>query len=150
MEFSRKSIRLKKHDYSSSGLYFLTICTYRKECLFGEILNGKLALNPAGNEASQIWKAIPEYFSQVILDEFIVMPHHVHGVIEILAGAGRSETVGAIVRGFKIGVTKWLRKNTDIFRVWQRNYYEHIIRSPQELIRIQNYIKINPSRWHAS
>lgn len=154
----RKSIRLRGYDYSQAGLYFITICTHERLPLFGEIVDGKMVPNETGMMAGKCWCAIPDHFPRVILDEFIVMPNHVHGIITIGAndiGAnnhlplqhGTSRTIGSIVRGYKIGVTKWLRANADVHVVWQRNYYEHIIRDEEAYLKIAEYIQTNPQRW---
>lgn len=154
----RKSIRLRGYDYSQAGLYFITICTHERLPLFGEIVDGKMTPNETGRMAEKCWCAIPDHFPWVILDEFIVMPNHVHGIIAIgtnSVGAnnhlplrhGTSRTLGSIVRGYKIGVTKWSRANTDVHVVWQRNYYEHIIRDEEAYLKIAEYILTNPQRW---
>jgi REP element-mobilizing transposase RayT len=181
----RRSIRLKGYNYSSSGIYFLTICTQSMNCLFGNAANGKMFLNDAGIAAQSCWVQIPLHFPFVSLDEFVIMPNHVHGIIEIkdsddseqvgvnfcnIVGAnecdcvgankcdcvgannhsplrGTSKSIGSIVRGYKIGVTKWFRKNTDIYPVWQRDYYDHVIRNELELRRIRDYIISNPVNW---
>ncbi|MDO9081526.1 MAG: transposase [Desulfuromonadales bacterium] len=151
----RRSIRLQRYDYSSAGAYFVTICTQNRECLFGEMEDGAMRLNDAGKVAEQCWQEIPGHFPQVELDEFVVMPNHVHGILVIgesgvAAGkrpAGTSRTIGSVVRGFKIGVTKWMRQAHPIHAVWQRNYWEHIIREEVELEQIREYIRNNPVRW---
>jgi len=153
----RQSIRLKEYDYSQEGFYFITICTNHYVCLFGKIYDGKMVLNNAGNIAEECWLDIPKHYPNTILREYVIMPNHVHWIIEIVAhvGAnnysplqnGTSKTIGAIVRGFKIGVTKWFRKNTNVHTVWQRNYYEHIIRNEQSYYKISEYIINNPSHW---
>ena len=167
----RRSIRLKGHDYGKAGAYFVTICTYDRGFLFGQFVNGKLILNETGRMVEQCWNDIPAHFPYVELDEFVVMPNHVHGILLITepVGAknlspptppptpplpsqqrqrpGTSKTIGSIIRGFKIGVTKWTREHTLIHDVWQRNYYEHIIRDEADLSRIREYIVSNPARW---
>lgn len=177
----RRSIRLKGWDYASPGYYFITICTQGRECRFGEILNGKMMLNNAGKMAEKYWLDIPIHYPHAELDEFIIMPNHVHGIsgIKDFVGAydhtpqrpnrsvpkeaniysplrtasdeplmkSPSKTVGSIVRGFKIGVSLWFRKNTEMLSVWQRNYYEHIIRSEAELDQTRQYIRNNPVEW---
>ena len=140
----RRSIRLQGYDYSQPGIYFITICTKNHECLFGEILNGEMRLNEFGKIAHQCWLEIPQHFPHVQLDEFVVMPDHIHGIIVlnnivvVVVGVQNIEplqnqnayqhiiprSIGSIIRGFKIGVTKKFRQNTDIYVVWQRNYYE--------------------------
>lgn len=162
----RRSIRLKGYNYTQTGAYFVTICTRNRECLFGDVLNGQMRLNDAGKMAEQCWRAIPEHFPHVVLDAFVVMPNHVHGILcihDTRVGAnnysplppvmplgvphGTSKTVGSVVRGFKIGVTKWMRSHTATHDVWQRNYHEHIIRDEHSLARIREYIVDNPTQW---
>ena len=178
---NRRSIRLKNYDYSKSGAYFITICTKNRQCLFGEIVNGEMILNDGGKIVEKCWIDIPEHFPNAILDEFIIMPNHIHGIIilneldfdnvganmVVNVGAnmvvdegannhsplrndrphGTTRTIGSIIRGFKIGVTKWFRQNSNIKTVWQRNYYDHIIRNEIELIKIRKYIINNPKNW---
>jgi len=170
---NRRSIRLKNYDYSKSGAYFITICTKNRQCLFGEIVNGEMILNDGGKIVEKCWIDIPEHFPNAILDEFIIMPNHIHGIIilneldfdnvganmVVDVGAnnhsppqndrphGTTRTIGSIIRGFKIGVTKWFRQNSNIHTVWQRNYYDHIIRNEIELIKIRKYIINNPRNW---
>lgn len=169
----RKSIRLKGYDYSQAGLYFITICCQNRQHLFGEIQHGKMILNDAGEIANNCWLDIPQHFPNAILHQHIIMPNHIHGIIEIVGanhhspdsnhhspnenkkGANNylplrrspSKTIGSMVRGFKIGVTKWIRKNTNIYDVWQRNYYEHIIRNEKSYNDIAEYIINNPINW---
>ncbi len=78
----RRSIRLKNYDYSREGLYFITICCKNREHLFGEIVDGKMILNDIGEMAQICWNAIPEHFENVSLHSFVIMPNHVHGIIE--------------------------------------------------------------------
>jgi putative transposase len=162
----RRSIRLKNYDYASSGAYFVTIVTHGRQCLFGQIVDGAMRLNEWGAIAERCWMEIPQHYPYVILDAFVIMPNHVHGIIILNDNVwanivwandyspirndrprGTSQTIGSIVRGFKIGVTKWFRQHTDIYNVWQRNYYEHIIRNDMELQRIRQYIVNNPIHW---
>ena len=163
----RRSIRLKGYDYAQAGLYFVTICCQDRACLFGEIIDGKMILNDAGEIANECWTNIPNHFPNSVLHEYVIMPNHVHGIIELKSeyvgaenippnhnGANDdsplrspSKTIGSIVRGFKIGVTKWMRQNTDLNNVWQRNYYEHIIRNEQSYQTISQYIINNPAKW---
>jgi putative transposase len=171
----RHSIRLPGYDYTQPGAYFVTMVTHGRALLFGEIVDGEMWLNDAGRIAEQCWWDIPAHFPHVALDAFVMMPNHVHGVLWIVddpavadvigVGAknfsplrpppsdtdqrprGTSKTIGSVVRGFKIGVTKWFRQNTHIYTIWQRNYYEHIIRTNEELARVRAYIQSNPQRW---
>lgn len=166
----RRSIRLSGYDYSQNGAYFVTVCTQDRACLFGSIENGQMHPNDAGNIACQCWQDIPSHFPHVVCDRFVIMPNHIHGILFIVVSVetnvgmndvgaktfsplqcerprGTSKTIGSIVRGFKIGVTKWMRQNTPVQNVWQRGYYEHIIRNDKELLSIQQYILENPARW---
>jgi REP element-mobilizing transposase RayT len=135
----RHSIRLKGYDYSKAGAYFVTICTQNRECLLGEIVDGKMILNDVGEFVKKCWNDIPLHFPHVKLDIYCIMPNHIHGIINISdsAGAkefspllqpdknkpiGTSKTIGSIVRGFKIGVAKFIsnvsnskRFKTEIF-----------------------------------
>ncbi|MFA6868645.1 MAG: transposase [Bacteroidales bacterium] len=173
-----RSIRLKGYDYSQAGLYFITICCQNRTCMFGNIENGKMILNDAGKMALKCWNEIPEHFKHAQLHEYVIMPNHIHGIIELsdiipvgaknfsplqmpqqsplqmpqqspqpIIPSSPSKTIGSIVRGFKIGVTTWMRQNTDIYNVWQRNYYEHIIRNEKSYVRIAEYIINNPAKW---
>jgi REP element-mobilizing transposase RayT len=162
---TRRSIRLQGYDYSQTGAYFVTVSTHGKKCLFGEIVDGQIMLNDAGRVAKQCWNDIPVHFPHVELDEWVIMPNHVHGILHIVyatVGAknfsplpitkrprGTSKTLGSVIRGFKIGVTKWVRQNNVIHNVWQRNYYEHIIRNDDEMNRIREYIVNNPLQWES-
>jgi putative transposase len=278
---NRHSIRLKGYDYSQAGLYFITLCCQDRLPLFGQIVRGnnapaQMILNNAGHIADKCWLEIPMHYPNVILHEYVIMPNHIHGIIEIVGANnyspandtnnhspaydannhlpvndtnnhspititnnhspandanidspititnnhspvndtnnhspandannhspeivanhspetivndstvmnndnyapenvanndirakdisplpppptsspsppnGTSKTIGAMVRGFKIGVTKWMRQNTTVHDVWQRNYYEHIIRNEQSYVRIAKYIINNPVNW---
>jgi len=157
----RKSRRLNGYDYAKEGLYFITIKTENNRKLFGEITNGIMTLNDSGSMAKNCWLAIPEHFPHAAIHDFVIMPDHVHGIIEIVynpvVGAKNfsplpdfkspSKTIGSIVRGFKTGVTKWLRQHTDINDVWQRNYHDHIVCDTEAYERICQYIRDNPKNY---
>jgi REP element-mobilizing transposase RayT len=164
----RRSNRLQDYDYSQRGAYFVTLCTHQRGLIFGAVVGGIMQLNQAGQWAERCWLSIPNHFPQVELDVFVVMPNHLHGVIVIIDENGGakdfsplhddsplpnrtfrspSKTVGSIVRGFKIGVTKWFRENTETDTVWQRNYYEHVIRNDDSLSRIRQYVLDNAAQW---
>lgn len=158
----RRSIRLKGYDYSQAGAYFVTISAQNRSCLFGDVADGEIRLSDAGHMVEECWQEIPGHFPHADLPAFVVMPNHVHGILTIMTvvGAnnhsplqmppprsGTSKTIGSIIRGFKIGVTKWMRRNTQIRDIWQRNYYEHVIRNENELDHIREYIVNNPLQW---
>jgi len=128
--------------------------------LFGEVVGGNVRLNDAGVIVDAVWRAIPKHFPCVVVDEFVVMPNHVHGVLALvgapfmaprskeLEGAmNRAPTLGNIIRTFKARVSVAIHQQTPSIRVWQRNYYEHIIRNDESLNRIRQYILDNPTRW---
>jgi REP element-mobilizing transposase RayT len=154
----RRSIRLRGYDYSRRGIYFVTICTEGRRRLFGTVINGRMALNDAGHVAARCWREIPNHFPNVALDEWVVMPDHIHGILVIErdgfpdVGAknlsplpnGTSRTIGSMVRGFKVGVTKALGGDSP----WQRNYHEMIVRDARALNAVRAYIQRNPACWN--
>lgn len=159
-----RSIRLKGYDYARPGAYFVTICTQNRVCLFGDVVNGKMRLNDTGDIVRQCWLDMPAHCSTAVLDEFVVMPNHIHGVIvlgDAPVGAThasplptrprgpRRQSIASIVGSFKSAVTKRLneRRGTPGASVWQRNYYEHIIRDDAAWQRIREYIANNPLQW---
>ena len=158
----RHSIRLKGYDYSQAGAYFVTIVTQNRACLFGAVVDGEMRLNETGQIVRRCWLDIPAHFPHAELDEFVVMPNHVHGIIVIVDGRGtacRAPTeqfgrpvtgsIPTVIRSFKSAVTKRIneQRGTPGAHVWQRNYYEHIIRNEESLDRIRQYIANNPLRW---
>jgi putative transposase len=187
----RRSIRLKGIDYTQPGFYFITIVTKNRECLFGEIADGEMRLNEFGMIARAEWLKTAEIRHEIALDEFVIMPNHIHGIIHILprdcddgVGARRrraptvninaptanwnaptenrrahtlteqfgkpvSGSIPTIIRAYKSATTNRINK----FRenagapVWQRNYYEHIVREDDDLARIREYVRYNPAGW---
>ncbi|CBL45870.1 Hypothetical protein HDN1F_22870 [gamma proteobacterium HdN1] len=156
----RHSLRLKNYDYSQAEAYFVTICTQHRACLFGEVVDGGVQLSAAGRMVLDVWNEIPVHYLGVDVDAFVVMPNHVHGVVVITNPVGaqfnapntqgamnRAPTLGEIVRAFKARSTRNIRLREPGASVWQRNYYEHIIRSEESLTRIREYIINNPLQW---
>lgn len=175
----RKSIRLKQYDYASAGWYYVTICTQNRECIFGEIVDGGLILNQAGEMVNRWLVKIPERFANIQLDEFQIMPNHIHAIIVIRHG--RTHGSAPTIRSSPVGVDprvdpnrgrsqqllfrtiRWFKTMTTneyirgikshgwpVFekRIWQRNYYEHIIRTEDDLEKIRGYIRNNPAIWY--
>lgn len=147
----RKSIRLKEYDYSLEGHYFITICTHDRQPLFGEIVKEEMLLNQTGNIVNQQWLKIPERFKGIQLDAFVIMPNHFHGIITIFESFP-GQTTGKIVGAFKSLAANELIKlrkknNLPVGKLWQRNYYEHIIRDEEDYFRIVDYIQNNPKNW---
>ena len=181
----RRSIRLPHYDYRDEGAYFITICTHHHLCLFGYVMDDIVEHTSYGRIAADAWLAIPQHFTHVALDHYVVMPNHVHGILFIedhpKADLGARHTanednkeadVGAqyivplhstkrsfgsmvagslpsIVRTYKAAVTREINRTLGMpsAKIWQRNYYEHIIRSERDLNRIRDYILTNPARW---
>jgi len=151
----RHSVRLPGYDYSLPGAYFVTIVTHQRQYLFGEISGGAMHLNRWGKIVEQVWLDLRGHYPCVVPGAFCIMPNHVHGVIglcELEAGpavATKRRPLSEIVRGFKSFSARQineLRQERDI-PVWQRNYYEHIIRDDVEHERIHRYIESNPANW---
>ncbi len=193
---TRRSIRLKGYDYTQAGAYFVTIVTRNRECLFGEVADGDTRLNESGQIAAACWQDITRHFGNVALDEFVVMPNHIHGVIliadasstvgakhsrqprriqtetDIVFGIGsananhgmlrpykntlpprgtKTNSLGAILQNFKSVSTRKVNqtRETQGAPLWQRNYWEHIVRNEEDLDRIREYIIDNPLNWQS-
>jgi len=184
----RRSMRLPGYDYTQPGAYFVTVCTQNRECMFGDVVEGQIALADPGRMVESVWRDLPEHYPGVALDEFVVMPNHLHGII-ILVGAGpracpdkprqpqgvaggpgRPQGVADrpgqpqgvaptlslpdVVHRFKSLTTARYRREVRecgwqpfADRLWQRNYYEHVIRDEDELDSVRQYIAENPLRW---
>jgi REP element-mobilizing transposase RayT len=186
LQHHRRSIRLAGYDYSQEGNYFITVCTQNREFLFGQINNGRMVLNDAGRMVQKWWLKLSQKFPQIKLDKFIIMPNHIHGIIEIIEFVGANLVVGAnlcvclgypcylgkytdrgkhkglplrpsipkIIQWFKtMSTNEYIRNvkqnNWPSFdrRLWQRNYYEHIIRDEPAYNNIADYIICNPINW---
>lgn len=191
----RRSIRLRGYDYAQAGAYFVTLCTQDRACLFGDVVDGAMRLTDAGAIVDDVWRAIPDHFPGVRVDEYVIMPNHVHGVlvfnvdvddatvvgathasplpgthadtvvggdddapdvpamctpIESARPRGPSRrSLGAVVGTFKSAATKRINEHrgTPGASVWQRNYYEHIVRHEEDLVRIRQYIRDKPAQW---
>lgn len=174
---NRKRLRLKNYDYSKEGAYFVTVYIHDRHCLFGEITDGHMILNKAGEMVAEVWKNLSRRFTNIEMDYYIVMPNHFHGIIQICRGDpcdrpnnldhsnDRGEykirpygtmngSLGRIVQAFKSQTTHkyimgikmhgWFSFNK---RLWQRSYYDHIIRNDADLNRIRAYITTNPIQW---
>jgi len=171
------SARLKDWDYAFPGWYFITICTSERFLSFGEIRDGEVYRSPLGEIARDYWLKIPDHFPNVALDEFIVMPNHLHGIIGINAPVEtprdvRVETprtvetqhaaslrenernslpkpgsISTIIRSYKSAVTRWAGQNGYESFSWQARFYDRIIRDQQALAVVRAYILENPSKW---
>jgi putative transposase len=197
-KYHRRSIRLKGYDYSQAGTYFINVCVQDRDCLLGEIINGEMQLNAAGQMIYDWWNQLPDKYPNIELDEFVIMPNHLHGIIILCDNVGASLVdaqnnansitmqkmipninpdespkniylndnragtrpaptnigLGDVIGSFKSIITNEYIKGVQKLnwppfnkRLWQRNYYEHIIRNENDLNRIRKYIIENPSQW---
>ena len=158
----RRSIRLKSYDYSRCGAYFVTICTQGRLCLFGDIVDNAVALKDAGKMVQRTFEEVPEKYPGVQTDVFTVMPNHLHGIIIIenrlstvsATTDGRPLSLPDIVKRFKSFTTYLYAKGVKEHgwspfsdRLWQRNYFERVIRGDDEMIKCREYIVNNPRKW---
>jgi REP element-mobilizing transposase RayT len=148
---------LKDYDYSQQGAYFVTICTQERLFFFGEIIETEMQLNEAGEMVQIIWDNLPERFPQLTLDAFVIRPNHVHGILVVNSEDPSDSTtapkLGTIINAFKSITTheyiKGVRESGwKAFpgKLWQRNYYEEIIRTPATLDKTREYIINNPAQ----
>ncbi len=157
--FERKSLRLKDWDYSSTGMYYVTVCTQGRKYRLGHVVDERVILSDEGKIVFDCWNNIPIHFDYVRIHEFVIMPNHMHGIIEIVdtpknVGARHAspllrKPLGTIVGSFKSAVTKHINetRNSPGHPVWQRSFHDHIIRNDEDLIRITKYIRENPAKW---
>jgi putative transposase len=159
----RRSIRLDHYDYSKNGAYFITVCTFQREHLFGEVADGIMRLNEAGQIVEDEWCQTARVRPYITLDAFVVMPNHFHGLFVIEERAEQRsaptelaafqkvlpQSVPSIVLQLKGAITKRVNalRNLPGTPVWQRNYHEHIVRGLEDLDRLRRYIEGNPGKW---
>jgi len=176
-EHHRRSIRLVDYDYAQSGAYFVTVCAEDHTCLFGDVVSAEMRLNDAGRMIQTAWDELPDHYPGVETDAFVVMPNHIHAIIVLSpdsVGAGpracpdqngqprgvaptegrRALSLGDVVQRFKSLTTKRYADGVRQHgwrafpgRLWQRNYFEHIIRNDHSLDQIRLYIASNPASW---
>ena len=162
--FDRKSVRLKGFDYSTPGAYYITLCVYNKEPHFGKIEEGEVILNKVGEMVRGEWIKSERIRKEIKIDSFVIMPNHMHAIVWIVNNrCNRANhrsplhkrrvhmfpnSISSLIAGFKSVTTKTFRKMQNChFGLWQRNYYEHIIRNDIDLMRIRKYIQDNPTKW---
>jgi putative transposase len=156
----RKLNRKVDYDYSQDGWYFVTIVTKDRENLFGEIENNEMILNKYGETVNKFWHQIPSHFPYSKLYEFIIMPNHVHGIVEINNSVGNADLrslrvidrtkmkLSKIIHGYKSSITRNIRKNYNDYEFgWQKSFHDRIIRTEDEYVKIKNYIISNPINW---
>ena len=157
----RKANRLQHYDYSQAGYYFVTICTQHRVNYFGEMEGNQIQLSHIGKIATDCWRNIPEHFHNTALDEFVVMPNHIHGIVVIkgndLVGNNdrcslrKNRNMAAlpkIISQYKSSTTRIIRKQFANHPFgWQRSFYDHVIRGEQSLDDVREYIQNNPLNW---
>jgi len=168
---NRHSIRLKNFDYAQAGAYFVTVCAQNRECLFGNIQDNVMVLNDAGRMIETWWLELAIKYPALETDAYIIMPNHFHGIVAVVGAAlfGRpnpdhsqpviqprtaAPALSDIVNWFKTMTTndyirgvKHHQWRSFPGKLWQRNYYEHVIRNEDDLNKIREYIANNPSGW---
>lgn len=167
---NRKSLRLSGYDYSADGGYFITICTHNRHLLFGEIVESTMKINALGMIVMEEWLRSGLIRRECVLDEFVVMPNHIHGIVLITGAQGppfaqtpnpivgaqslaplrrRPRSVGTLVAGYKSAVTTRYKQQFGPHAnpIWQRSYYDHVIRNERDLNAIREYIRNNPLQW---
>ncbi len=153
-----ESTRLKDWDYSLPGYYFVIICTRNFQPYFGNVVDGRVELSAAGEIANKFWQEIPSHFPHVVLDKFVIMPNHMHGIIVITSQPVETQhaaslqkpvagSLSVVIRSYKSAVTRWFRRNGCPSFAWQPRFYDHIIRNDESLHEIRKYILANPLKW---
>jgi putative transposase len=154
---NRQTARLRDYDYTQSGAYFVTICAFERQKLFGRLIDCEIELSPIGNIVRDCWRSMPNMLLFVELDVFMIMPDHIHAIVWILNDQAScrktdirrgSGSLGRVVNFFKGACTRTLKRTIPArsANLWQRNYYEHVVRNQQDLDRIREYILENPLR----
>ncbi|MCR3921618.1 MAG: transposase [Firmicutes bacterium] len=150
---NRKPQRLRDYDYTKNGYYFITICTHDRRQLFGHVVDGNMVLNIYGQIAQQELLQIPNRFVNTELIKFIVMPNHIHVILDIKIGETKMEepvvlaTVPKAIGLYKSGVARRIHEIKNDVTVWQKSYHDHIIRNDAEYLEIWQYIDTNPLKW---
>lgn len=150
----RKVIRLQHYDYTQDGLYFITICIQDRLCLFGKIVDNQMYLNEAGDMIKAAYIELGSYFSSVKCLDYVIMPNHIHFIIQIENNINQSISLFDVIQRFKSITNSNYIKNVKIKdwkpfnkKLWQRSYYEHIIRDEKDYLNIAEYIEFNPYNW---
>ena len=147
---SRKPNRLKDYDYSSNGYYFVTICTHNKAHIFGSVIDGKVQINQFGCIAAEELENIVCHYEMVSVDKYVVMPNHVHEII-VINNEERSRpfptALPTVIGLYKSGVSKRIHQISPNLNLWQKSFYDHIIRDENEYLRVWKYIDENPLKW---
>jgi putative transposase len=171
MNPERRNIRLRKWDYSSEGVYFITICCYNMEIFLGSIDKHRVQLSDIGKTASKFWLEIPLHFPHARIDEFVIMPNHIHGIIILdysllspekrvtLHSTGKpnkninrfskplQNSISVIINQYKSSVKRWCNQNGLKEFKWQPRFYDQILRTEKSIDAVREYIHLNPLNW---
>jgi len=145
----RKHARLREYDYSTPAAYYVTICTFDKRMIFGNVTDGHVHPSTLGQVAIEWWNEIPSMWPGVELDAFVLMPNHIHGILNIIEAPTKQPKLGRMVSWYKAAVTKANRRRGGDPNavIWQSKFYDHVVRDERDLERIRAYIAFNPGRW---
>lgn len=160
MKQRRNSLRHANHSYTQPGAYFITICAHKGISVFGRVVNDSMELNVLGRIAHQAWLDLPGRHAHISVDPFVIMPNHVHALIWVQADVSEGSTareyskpvagsISTLINAYKGAVTK-MANNANLMSgssLWQRSFYDRIVRSERELANVQEYIRTNPARW---
>jgi len=143
----KNSLRLTGYDYGSSGIYFVTLCTQQRRRILSSVKDGKVELSKLGELVSRNWLSLPEWFSHLELDHFVIMPDHFHALIQL---TDNGSSLGTVIGSFKSATSRLARSSGLLYddRLWQRGYYDRIVRSESALLDIRQYIDDNPIKWN--
>jgi len=139
---NRKNLRLNNFEYNSAGAYFITLVCHHRSHFFGQIVAGKLIPTLLGSNVIRSWKQLSSRYDRISTDSFTLMPNHLHGILWLHPGSDR--TLANIINFYKAGITREAG-----IKVWQRGYYDRVIRNENELNNIRKYIEENPLRWES-
>ncbi len=145
----RRSVRLPNFDYSARSWYFVTLCIQDKVCRLGKVVGDRVFFSPLGHVVNWEWLKLRSRYPNIELDEYVVMPNHAHFILRMGGREDRAPTLGKIVAYYKYQTTKQFNQSTSypFPKLWQRNYYEHIVRDNTDPERIRRYIRNNPAHW---
>jgi putative transposase len=143
----RKRLRLVDFVYSAPGCYFVTVCVLNRRCLLGDVHEDRVALNALGKIVSNIWLQVPQQHGGTILDEFVIMPNHLHALLQL---TGTETSLSAVIGAFKSQSTNAARSAglLDDAKLWQRGFHDHVLRDAASLDHLREYIANNPLKWH--
>ncbi|NET70439.1 MAG: transposase [Sphaerospermopsis sp. SIO1G2] len=171
-----ESTRLPNRDYSQNGWYFVTICTYEREWLFGDVVNGQVHLSTIGQIAQKFWAEIPQHSKHTYIDAYVIMPNHIHGIIiidnpecrdlvrnisttsddyfddtdvyrNLSKISPKAGSLSVVIRSYKAAVTRWCNMNNYQNFAWQKRFFDRIIRADGSVDKIREYIINNPLKW---